>query len=89
MVSSIFPSIKGWDGYCRRESADVPHSRERGERSAQAIPSAKTITAGIGRYRFFVFFPFPPFFGMSVPVGAGTTSGPTSRRVRVVFLTGG
>jgi hypothetical protein len=50
-------------------------------------PRRGTIPAGIGRYRFFVFFPFPPFFGMSCPVGAGTTSGPTPRRVRVGFRT--
>src|SRR5271157_5802939 len=41
MVSSIFPSIQGWGSYRRRESADIPHSRERGERSVQAIPSAR------------------------------------------------
>ncbi len=41
MVSSNLPSIKRWDGDCRRESADIPHSHERGERSAQAIPSAR------------------------------------------------
>ncbi len=41
MVSSNLLSIKAWNGYRRRESADIPRSRERGERSAQAIPSAR------------------------------------------------
>ncbi len=41
MGSSNLLSIKAWDGYRRRESAGIPHSHERGERSAQAIPSAR------------------------------------------------
>ncbi len=44
MVSSNLLSIKAWNGYRRRESADIPRSRERGERSAQAIPSARNDT---------------------------------------------
>jgi hypothetical protein len=44
MDSSNLPSIKGWVGYRRREPADIPRSRERGERSAQAIPSARNDT---------------------------------------------
>jgi hypothetical protein len=52
------------------------------------FPRRGTTTAGIGRYRFFVFFPFPPFFGMLYPVGAGTTSGPLSRRIRLGLESG-
>jgi hypothetical protein len=66
------------DDFRRLGSADVPHSRERGERSVQAIPSARNEDV---RYRFFFFF--PPFFGMSSSVGLLTTLGAATRRVRV------
>jgi hypothetical protein len=52
------------------------------------FPRRETITAGSGRYRFFFFFPFPPFFGMSCPVGARTTSGSLSRRIRLGLESG-
>jgi hypothetical protein len=60
-------------GRSSKGSTDVPQSRDWGERSVQAIPSARCENGPTGRYRFF-FFPFPPFFGMTRPVCVGTTS---------------
>jgi hypothetical protein len=88
MVSSNLPSIQGWNGYHRRESADIPRSRERGERSAQAIPSARNEN-GRGRPLSLLLLPLPALLRHVMSGRRTDYFRPHTPPHRVVFLTGG
>jgi hypothetical protein len=89
MVSSNLPSTKGWDGFRRRESADIPCSREQGERSAQAIPLARN-ESGRGRpLSLLLLLPLPALLRHVMSGKRNDYFSPHPPPRRVVFLAGG